>query len=131
MGLDGVPDPPPRARNLRRLLSPRHIAVVGGDAAAEVVRQCRRLGFTGAIRPVHPSRSEIEGLPCHRSVAELPEVPDAAFVAVPARPPSRSCGSWRSSAPEERCATPPVSPSTARTAQSCSGAWWPPPGTWR
>ncbi|GAA4867265.1 acetate--CoA ligase family protein [Saccharopolyspora cebuensis] len=83
MGLDGAPDPPPRARNLRRLLSPRHLAVIGGDAAAEVVRQCRRLGFTGAIRPVHPSRSEIEGLPCHRSVAELPEVPDAAFVAVP------------------------------------------------
>ncbi|MFC7339924.1 acetate--CoA ligase family protein [Saccharopolyspora griseoalba] len=72
-----------RKENLRRLLSPRNIAVIGGDAAAETVRQCRRVGFAGQIWPVHPSRSEIEGLACHRSVADLPEAPDAALVAVP------------------------------------------------
>ena len=69
---------------LARLLSPRHIAVFGGHAAGEVIRQCRLLGYTGAIWPVHPTRREMEGLPCFPSVQALPEPPDAGFVAVPA-----------------------------------------------
>ena len=36
--------------------------------------------FPGAIYPVHPERAEIEGLSCFRSVDDLPEAPDAAFV---------------------------------------------------
>ena len=45
-----------RARNLQRLLAPRHIAVFGGRHAAEVIRQCRRIGFDGAVWPVHPTQ---------------------------------------------------------------------------
>ncbi|MGH3360779.1 MAG: acetate--CoA ligase family protein [Nocardioidaceae bacterium] len=71
---------------LRRLLAPRHIAVVGGAAAAEAVRQCRRNGFTGPIWPVHPTRSRLEGLACYPDVAALPEAPDAALVAVAREP---------------------------------------------
>jgi acetyl-CoA synthetase len=69
---------------LQRLLSPQRIAVFGGNAAAEVIRQCRKLGFTGALWPVHPARHEVEGLPCYADVASLPAAPDAAFIAVPA-----------------------------------------------
>jgi acetyl-CoA synthetase len=69
---------------LTRLLSPRHIAVFGGRAAAEVIRQCRLLGFRGAVWPVHPTRHEIEGLPCFPTIEALPEAPDASFIAVPA-----------------------------------------------
>ena len=47
--------------HLRRLFAPRHIAVFGGRAAAEVVRQCRALGFAGEIWPVHPSKETLEG----------------------------------------------------------------------
>lgn len=83
MSIDSAPISASRQENLRRMLSPRHIAVFGGDAAAEAIRQCRRIGFTGPIWPVHPSRSDIEDLPCYRSAAELPDAPDAAFVAVP------------------------------------------------
>lgn len=68
--------------DLRRLLRPRSLAVIGGREAAEVVRQCDRMGFAGPIWPVHPTRDEIAGRPCLRSVADLPEAPDAAFVAV-------------------------------------------------
>ena len=68
---------------LKRLLAPRSIAVMGGGAAIEVIRQCRKLGFMGDIWPVHPKRTHMEGLPCFASVAELPGAPDAAFVAVP------------------------------------------------
>jgi acyl-CoA synthetase (NDP forming) len=72
-----------RLRNLRRLFAPRHAAIIGGREAAEVIRQCRAIGYAGALWPVHPYRESIEGLRCYRSVAELPEAPDAAFVAVP------------------------------------------------
>jgi acetyl-CoA synthetase len=68
---------------LRRLLSPASIAVMGGKAAAEVIRQCRTLGYSGHIWPVHPTRDTMEGLPCFADVAALPGPPDAAFVAVP------------------------------------------------
>ncbi len=68
---------------LRRLLAPRHVAVFGGQAAAEVVRQCRALGFGGAIWPVHPRHVQVEGYDCFPDVAALPEAPDASFIAVP------------------------------------------------
>ena len=74
-----------RTRPLQRLLSPQSIAVFGGNAAAEAIRQCRKLGFAGDIWPVHPTRKEVEGLPCFASVEALPAAPDAAFVAVPAQ----------------------------------------------
>ncbi|NGO09591.1 acetate--CoA ligase family protein [Streptomyces sp. HC44] len=75
-----------RARNLHRLLKPRHIAVFGGRRAAEVVRQCRRIGFDGEIWPVHPTRRTVEGLPCYPEADALPEPPDASFVAVSREP---------------------------------------------
>ena len=68
--------------DLTRLLSPRSICAVGGREAARVVEQCRRMGFAGPVYPVHPARAEMAGIPCYRSVADLPEAPDAAFVGV-------------------------------------------------
>lgn len=67
---------------LRRLLAPRSLAVIGGRAADVAVRQCRQIGFDGAIWPVHPTRETLGGVRCFASLAELPGVPDAAFVAV-------------------------------------------------
>lgn len=67
---------------LRRLLAPRSIAVVGGGPAERVVQQCLRLGFEGAIWPVHPTRAQLGGVPCLTSLDELPDVPDAVFLGV-------------------------------------------------
>ena len=72
-----------RTAALRRLFSPRHIAVFGGNAAAEAIRQCRKLGFAGELWPVHPRKESVEGLACFADVASLPEAPDASFIAVP------------------------------------------------
>jgi len=69
-------------RSLERLLRPRSIAVFGGGPAAEVARQCERMGYSGAVWPVHPTRAEVHGRRSFRSVAELPDAPDAAFVGV-------------------------------------------------
>jgi acyl-CoA synthetase (NDP forming) len=68
--------------SLARLLFPKSIAVVGGKPAAEVIRQNDRLGFTGPIWPVHPSRAHIENRPALRAVDDLPDAPDAVFLAV-------------------------------------------------
>lgn len=69
-------------KDLSRLLRPRSIAVFGGNWAANVIEQLVRIGYDGEIWPVHPTRAELRGIPCHRSVAELPAAPDAAFVGV-------------------------------------------------
>lgn len=71
-----------RTRNLRRLLAPASVAVIGGDLAAEVLRQSERAGYRGELWPVHPRRATLGGRRCHRSVDDLPAAPDAAFVAV-------------------------------------------------
>ena len=70
------------AARLSRLVRPRSIAVVGGQEAARVAEQCDRMGFAGALWPVHPERATVEGRPAFRSVADLPAPPDAAFVGV-------------------------------------------------
>ena len=69
-------------RSLDRLIRPRSIAVFGGKEARRVIEQCDKMGFAGQIWPVHPREEEILGRRCFRSVADLPEAPDAAFVGV-------------------------------------------------
>lgn len=68
--------------DLARLLRPRSIAVFGGAWAREVIRQLAKMKFDGAVWPVHPERTRIEGLPVFASVEALPEAPDAAFIGV-------------------------------------------------
>ena len=67
---------------LHRLLRPRHIAVFGGWWAENVVEQCLAMPFSGKIWPVNPNRSNMHGIRCLRSAAELPEGPDASFLGV-------------------------------------------------
>ncbi|MGD9998776.1 MAG: acetate--CoA ligase family protein [Ilumatobacteraceae bacterium] len=68
--------------DLRRLLSPRSIAVVGGAPAERVVRQCLKLDFDGQIWPVHPTRREMAGVACVPTLTDLPGVPDSVFLGV-------------------------------------------------
>lgn len=72
-----------RRKNLDRLFSPASVAFLGGASALAAVRQCAGSGFGGDIWPVNPNRDEMAGYPCYASVAELPDSPDAAFLAVP------------------------------------------------
>lgn len=68
--------------DLSRLLRPTSVAVFGGSWAREVIRQLRRMKFAGEIYPVHPDKTEIEGLKAYPEIAALPEVPDASFIGV-------------------------------------------------
>jgi acyl-CoA synthetase (NDP forming) len=69
--------------NLKRLLRPRHIAYIGGESSAPGILGALASGFDGPVWSVNPKRESIAGLPCYRSVAELPEPPDASFLWVP------------------------------------------------
>lgn len=68
---------------LERLLRPEHAVVIGGGVwGRAIIQQCRKIGFKGALYAVHPKADEIEGVKAYRSVADLPVVPDAAFIGV-------------------------------------------------
>ncbi|MFT5221052.1 MAG: acyl-CoA synthetase (NDP forming), partial [Gammaproteobacteria bacterium] len=71
-----------RSENLHRLLNPRHIAFIGGADAAFSAEQCAR-HFDGPVWGVNPKRETLGGVPCFASVADLPEAPDAVFLATP------------------------------------------------
>ncbi|TMV05539.1 acetate--CoA ligase family protein [Ruegeria sediminis] len=68
---------------LKRLLGFRSLAVIGGGAwCAEVIRQVRKLGFTGPVWPVHPRAQEIAGERVYATIEDLPDAPDAGFVGI-------------------------------------------------
>ncbi len=74
----------PKTRtHLERLLKPRHVAVIGGRDAETVAAECKRIGFTGPFWPVNPKRTHIGDHACFASIDELPQAPDAVFLAVP------------------------------------------------
>jgi acyl-CoA synthetase (NDP forming) len=68
---------------LQRLFNPKSIAIIGGGAWCEAVaEQAIKIGFTGAIYPVHPKQKPLAGIDSYASLADLPEPPDACFIGV-------------------------------------------------
>ncbi|GAA5044638.1 bifunctional acetate--CoA ligase family protein/GNAT family N-acetyltransferase [Streptomyces similanensis] len=81
------------ARSVRRLLGPGSVAVVGVGRAhrgvgRSILDHIRDGGFTGRLHAVNRAfeadRTEIDGVPAHRSVREIDGPVDLAVVAVPA-----------------------------------------------
>ena len=88
--LDAVADREKNAdvASLAPLLAPRSVAVVGagrrpGSLGRTVLLGIRDGGFPGALYAVSPHGGDIEGIRCVPSVADLPEAPDLAVLAVP------------------------------------------------
>ena len=81
---------PSRFAGLTPLLAPASIAILGASNDAtriggRPIAFMKTAGkFQGAIYPVNPNRAEVQGLRAYPSVADLPETPDAAIIAVPA-----------------------------------------------
>ncbi|MFL5282830.1 MAG: acetate--CoA ligase family protein [Rhodopila sp.] len=78
-----------RFAGLTPLLAPRSIAVLGASSdptriGGRPIAYMRAQSFPGALYPVNPNRAEIQGLKAYPTVADLPETPDVAIVAVPA-----------------------------------------------
>lgn len=82
---------PPRtsaAPDLGALLSPRSIAVLGalreGGSARGIVRNLVNAGYTGDVHPISAKLDEVLGLPCHATLADVPQAPESVVVAIPA-----------------------------------------------
>ena len=72
---------------LRAALAPRSIAIVGASdnphkVGGRPILYMKRFGYRGAIYPINPGRAEVQGLKAYRSIAETPEAPDLAVIAV-------------------------------------------------
>lgn len=73
-----------------RLLRPRSVAVIGASddplrIGGRPIDYMRSQGYQGRLMPVNPSRATIQGLEAYASVADLPQTPDVAIVAVAAK----------------------------------------------
>lgn len=70
------------------LLRPRSIALIGisakGGSGAKILQSTRRSGFDGSVWPVNPNYPDIAGVPCFKSLRDLPGIPDCLVVSVPA-----------------------------------------------
>ncbi len=82
---------PAKTKNLKRLLSPKHIAFVGGTDVSMAISEATRIGYRGQIWAVNTKRRKINGYECYKSVKELPSPPDATFLAVPATAAIQIC----------------------------------------
>ena len=74
----------------KALFAPDSIALIGASAdeskySSLAQRYLRKHGFTGAIFPVNPGRSEIFGERAYASVDRIPQRVDHAFIMLPAR----------------------------------------------
>lgn len=77
------------AVSFNALFAPSTIAVVGASATSvsggnRFIRHLKAFGYVGRIFPIHPSATEIEGMPAFSSVSAAPETIDYAYVAVSA-----------------------------------------------
>ncbi len=70
------------SNRLDRLLRPRTIVAIGGRWAINAIEQCLKMDFEGELWLVNPNRKTMRGVSCFRSVDQLPQSPDAAFIAV-------------------------------------------------
>lgn len=77
------------AGELSRLLHPRAIALIGASPdstklAGRPLAYLQKFGFAGGVHPVNPKHSDIGGVRCYASVADLPDGVDLALILLPA-----------------------------------------------
>jgi len=79
--------------DLHRLIAPRSIALIGAGAWTDAVAAGNAaIGYSGALWRVHPTRASSAATTYYRSIADLPGIPDAAFIAVPNHEAPRVAG---------------------------------------
>jgi acyl-CoA synthetase (NDP forming) len=100
LALDGIgrtgeipaPRSPRPVEKIRRLLYPRSVAILGASARGLnpgriILRNLKVADGIpyGRLYAVHPSGPDIDGVPCYRSVSDLPEKVDLAIISIPAQ----------------------------------------------
>ena len=77
------------AASLRPMFAPESVAVIGasrrpGTVGRAILDNVRTGGYRGRLYAVNPHAAQIGSVPCSPTVADLPEPPDLAVIAVPA-----------------------------------------------
>ncbi len=72
---------------LRAALDPRSIAIIGASEnpnkiGGRPVHYLDKFGFKGKVFPINPTRQQVQGHKCYPGLADLPEAPEMAIVAV-------------------------------------------------
>ncbi|HET7669796.1 MAG TPA: CoA-binding protein, partial [Burkholderiales bacterium] len=72
---------------LRSALNPASVAIVGASdnphkVGGRPILFLKRYGYRGAIYPINPGRSTVQGLRAFPSIAETPDAPELAIVAI-------------------------------------------------
>ncbi|MEX0961023.1 MAG: acetate--CoA ligase family protein [Burkholderiales bacterium] len=73
---------------LRAALEPKSVAVIGASdnpnkIGGRPLLYLHRFGFKGRVFPINPNRAEVQGFKAYASMADVPEAPDAAVIALP------------------------------------------------
>ena len=73
--------------DFQRFFNPRAIAIIGasqdfGTISGQPLKHLQSHGYKGALYPVNPRYSEVGGLRCYRTLADVPEIPDLALILV-------------------------------------------------
>jgi len=77
-----------REKPLQALLDPKSIAIVGASDNPEKIggrpiKYLKQFGYGGKIYPINPNRAEIQNIAAYSRLEDLPEVPEAAIIALP------------------------------------------------
>jgi acyl-CoA synthetase (NDP forming) len=72
---------------LKAALDPKSVAIIGASenpnkVGGRPVHYLDKFGFKGKIFPINPSRAEVQGYTCYKSLGDLPEAPEMVIVAV-------------------------------------------------
>ncbi|NWG10529.1 bifunctional acetate--CoA ligase family protein/GNAT family N-acetyltransferase [Candidatus Bathyarchaeota archaeon] len=75
--------------NLDKIFNPKRIAVIGasdreGSVGAKLLRNLIGVGYSGAVYPVNPFRSTVQGITAYPSISRIPWQVDLAIIATPA-----------------------------------------------
>jgi len=73
--------------SLRTVLNPKSVAVIGASEnenkiGGRPLLYLARHGFKGTVYPINPKRAEIQGFKAYPSLADVPDAPEAAIVAL-------------------------------------------------
>ena len=79
----------PGPNTLARALDPASVAIIGASdnpnkVGGRPLMYLSRFGYRGRIYPVNANRRQVQGHRAYPAVADLPEAPDLAIIALPA-----------------------------------------------
>lgn len=89
LSAEGEGPPSVGTENLDKIFNPKRIAVIGasdreGSVGAKLLRNLVGVGYAGAVYPVNPFKSTVQGITAYPTILKIPWQVDVAIIATPA-----------------------------------------------